>query len=58
MERTWEVGVIQSGPMHDAGLRFFVIARRFPSVPVAWTLNREPAVMIVEALEQMPPKAS
>lgn len=50
----WSVGCIQDGPMHDAGLRWFV-CERAPSGDlraVAYTEERKQAEMIVASLEQ------
>ncbi len=49
----WSVGCIQNGPMHDAGLRWFV-CERAPGAEraVAYTEGREQAEMIVVSLER------
>src|SRR5262249_36323805 len=50
----WSVGCLQDGPMHDAGLRWFV-CERFPGGElraVAYTHEREHAETIVASLEQ------
>ena len=52
-EERWQVGVIQNGPMHDAGLRFFVVSRMFPQRPVAWTITDHDARMIAQALDKV-----
>ena len=55
MKPRWTVGCIQDGPLHAAGLRWFIMGSAMDyaigSHPVAWTIERDEADRIVASLE-------